>query len=179
MNELLKKMWEVKRELPVMKKASKGFKFKYTNLSDIEKKLIPVLEEKKIGYVHRLDISEGSNVLNTSIFCLDTGETQSHRLVIPPAVKLAGMNDYQSLGSALTYFRRYHLVVAFGILTDEDVDAIQPKVKAVSVNHVEKVQQLIAIGRAKSTLEKYFTTYSSKMSDAERVEIKKIIKNLK
>lgn len=179
MNKLSLKIWEVNQALPIMKKASKGFKFKYTNLSDIEKKLKPMLSEKKIGYQHSLDIVGDSNVLVTTIFDLESEETQTHKLLIPPAVKLAGMNDYQSLGSALTYFRRYHLVVSFGILTDEDVDAIQEKTKSVSINHVEKVKQLIQIGRAKSTLEKYFTTYKGKMSKEEVLEVQKLIKELK
>jgi len=179
MVKLKKKIWEVNQALPIMKKASKGFKFKYTNLSDIEKKLKPMLVDKKIGYQHSLDIQGDSNVLVTTIFDLEGEEQQVHKLVIPPAVKLAGMNDYQSLGSALTYFRRYHLVTAFGILTDEDVDAVQEAVKKVAINHVEKVQQLIKIGRAKSTLEKYFSTYTDKMSDVEKTEIQKLIKELK
>ena len=33
------------------------------------------------------------------------------------------MNIYQSYGSALTYFRRYTLSSALGIVTDKDTDA--------------------------------------------------------
>ena len=177
--KLEKKLWEIKQKLPKFKKATKGFKFKYTNLSDIEKGLLPLLEEFKIGYCHSIDIEDGKNILLTTIFDLESKLTQTHRLLIPDDVKLAGMNDYQSLGSALTYFRRYHLVVAFGILTDEDVDAITPEVKKVSVDHVEKIKQLIAIGRAKSTLEKYLSTYEPKMSGEQSLEIKTLIQNLK
>ena len=173
-----KKLWEVKKSLPKFKKATKGFKFKYTNLSDIEKGLLPVLEKLKIGYHHSLDIEDGRNVLMTTIFDLESDEQGTHRLMIPENVKLAGMNDYQSLGSALTYFRRYHLVVAFGILTDEDVDALSPTVTKTDIKHVEKVKQLIAIGRAKSTLEKYFSTYKDKMSEAERKEVQQLIKDI-
>ena len=177
--KLEKKMWEIKQKLPKFKKATKGFKFKYTNLSDIEKGLLPLLVESKIGYCHNIDIEDGKNILLTTIFDLESELTQTHRLIIPDDVKLAGMNDYQSLGSALTYFRRYHLVVAFGILTDEDVDALTPEVAKTTANHVEKVKQLISIGRAKSTLEKYKKTYESKMTDAEIKEIESLIKDLK
>lgn len=179
MNKFIIKLWKVKQSLPKFKKATKGFKFKYTNLSDIEKGLLPLLKEHKIGYHHSIDIQDGKNVLVTTIFDLDNADNfEVHRLLIPSEVKLAGMNDYQSLGSALTYFRRYHLVTAFGIITDEDVDAISPTVKKTTINHVEKVKQLIAIGRAKSTLEKYFDTYKLKMSEEEEKDIKDLIKNL-
>tara|TARA_R110000787_G_scaffold62331_2_gene141032 strand:+ start:2348 stop:2887 length:540 start_codon:yes stop_codon:yes gene_type:complete len=179
MSEFDKKLWEIKAKLPKFKKATKGFKFKYTNLSDIEKGLKPLLLENRIGYAHSIDVDGGKNVLVTTIFDLDSGASQKHRLVIPEAVKLAGMNDYQSLGSALTYFRRYHLVVAFGILTDEDVDAIQEPIPQAVVNHVEKIKQLIKIGRAKTTLEKYYTTYKPKMSPAQMTDIEELIKNIK
>ena len=176
--EFNKKLWEVKKSLPKFKKATKGFKFKYTNLSDIEKGLLPVLEKLKIGYSHSLGVSEIGNILTTTIFDLESEEREVHQLRIPENVKLSGMNDYQSLGSALTYFRRYHLVVAFGILTDEDVDALSPTVVKTDIKHVEKVKQLIAIGRAKSTLEKYFTTYKDKMTEADRKEVQQLIKDI-
>ncbi|GAG29913.1 unnamed protein product, partial [marine sediment metagenome] len=39
-----------------------------------------------------------------------------------PNVTLGKMNDYQSLGSGITYLRRYTLSSALGIVTDEDTD---------------------------------------------------------
>jgi hypothetical protein len=179
MKNFNQKLWDIKNNLPKFKKASKGFKFKYTNLSDIEKGLLPVLEKYKIGYTHHLDTLAGNNVLVTTIFDLESDVKDIHRLTIPNDVKLAGMNDYQSLGSALTYFRRYHLVVAFGILTDEDVDALTPAVAKTDIKHVEKVKQLISIGRAKSTLEKYFRTYESKMTTEDKKIISELINNTK
>ena len=41
------------------------------------------------------------------------------------------MNDYQSLGSGITYLRRYSLSSALGIVTDEDTDAQGEQVKGV------------------------------------------------
>lgn len=177
--KLIVKIWEVNLELPKIKKASKGFKFKFANLGDIEKVLKPILAKYKIGYGHSLEVEDGANILVTTIFDLEGDEISTHRLLIPDSVKLAGMNDYQSLGSGITYYRRYGITTAFGIITDEDVDAVVPEVIKVSVDHVEKVKQLIGIGRAKSTLEKYLQTYEPKMSVEQADEIKSLIKNLK
>src|SRR5699024_2235267 len=50
--------------------------------------------------------------------------------VIPPDVKLKGMNDFQVLGSAITYLRRYALSSILGIVSDADNDGAgqqQPK----------------------------------------------------
>jgi len=44
-------------------------------------------------------------------------------LRIPQGVQLKGMNDFQVLGSAITYARRYSLSMMLGIVTDEDNDA--------------------------------------------------------
>ena len=37
------------------------------------------------------------------------------------------MNTYQSIGSAITYFRRYSLSAFTGIASEEDVDAASPE----------------------------------------------------
>jgi hypothetical protein len=42
---------------------------------------------------------------------------------IPQGVQLKGMNDFQVAGSAITYFRRYALSSALGLVTDKDTDA--------------------------------------------------------
>jgi hypothetical protein len=39
------------------------------------------------------------------------------------------MNDYQSFGSGITYYRRYALSSALGIVTDKDTDASGEKEK--------------------------------------------------
>jgi len=181
MEGLSNKLWAVKLELKKIRKASKGFKFKYTNLPDVEKNLRPLLVEHKLGYRFRTTYEEYGNILELIIFDKDNKDyEEKHNMLIPKGVQLAGMNEYQSLGSGLTYFRRYLLVTAFGVITDDDVDAQQPTaVKVVEVNHVAKIKQLIEIGRAKATLEKYYTTYSAKMTDADKKEIMQLISKVK
>jgi hypothetical protein len=39
------------------------------------------------------------------------------------------MNDFQSFGSGVTYFRRYALSAALGLVTDKDTDASGEQVK--------------------------------------------------
>ena len=38
-------------------------------------------------------------------------------------VQLKGMNDFQVMGSAITYLRRYSLSSVLGLVTDKDTDA--------------------------------------------------------
>jgi len=52
-----------------------------------------------------------------------SGETIEHSATIPQDVTLKGMNQFQVLGSAITYMRRYQLSAMLGIVTDKDTDA--------------------------------------------------------
>jgi hypothetical protein len=178
MSSLQEKMWEIKTSLKKIRKSTKGFKFMYTNLSDVEKNIRPELVKHKLGYLHGLRIVDGKNVLTTKVFEIGTANHIIAEMVVPENVILAGMNGYQSLGSAITYFRRYQLTTMFGILTDEDVDALkQEETPPPKVDHIAKIKQLVSIGRAKPTLEKYYGTYKSKMEASEAVAIMKIIQD--
>ena len=54
---------------------------------------------------------------------VETGEKITSRTAIPQGVKLGKMNDFQVLGSAITYLRRYALSAILGLVTDKDTDA--------------------------------------------------------
>lgn len=180
---LQQKLWGVKLELPKLKKSTKGFKFKYTNLGDVEKALRPLLIKRKIGYEHSTSASSDGNILSTTIFDLESESIKVVELLIPDGVTLAGMNGYQSLGSALTYFKRYNLITGFGVLTDDDVDAQTPQKKVtpakVTINHLDKISQLIKIGREKPTVEKYLSMYSKDMSEEQIKQAKELIFKIK
>lgn len=47
--------------------------------------------------------------LTTTVFHVESGEKISGKADIPQNVQLKGMNDFQVLGSAITYLRRYQL----------------------------------------------------------------------
>jgi hypothetical protein len=49
------------------------------------------------------------------------------------------MNDFQVLGSAITYLRRYALSSALGLVTDKDTDAGGEQVKTEAKNETKKV----------------------------------------
>jgi hypothetical protein len=47
------------------------------------------------------------------------------------------MNTYQSIGSAITYFRRYSLSSFVGIASEEDVDAASKETRKPTTNKGE------------------------------------------
>jgi hypothetical protein len=55
-------------------------------------------------------------------------------------IQLKGMNDYQSFGSGITYYRRYCLSTILGIVTDKDTDAAGEQVKPVNTEKKPKIE---------------------------------------
>ena len=77
--------------------------------------------------------------LETIVFHTESGENISSSVEIPQDVTLKGMNAFQVLGSAITYYRRYSLSSILGLVTDSDNDASAPKAKQpVKVAPVKK-----------------------------------------
>ena len=67
--------------------------------------------------------------LSTTIFHIESGEEVTSTAPIPQDVQLKGMNDFQVLGSAITYMRRYSLSSMLGLVTDKDTGAVGEQVK--------------------------------------------------
>jgi len=61
--------------------------------------------------------------IKTILFETKNGENIESFISIPQNVSLAKMNEFQVLGSAITYLRRYALSSILGIVTDKDTDA--------------------------------------------------------
>ena len=86
------------------------------------------------------------------IFHVETGESIESQTIIPQ-VTLKGMNDYQSFGSGVTYFRRYALSSALGLVTDKDTDASgeqvkhEPKKPTIDQKRLGKALEAIAEGK--------------------------------
>lgn len=118
MKQLLKAISDFQKECPVIHKGTKGYGYTYADLPAILEVINPILKKHKIGFIQAVD----GDKLETCIFHED-GESITRSANIPQGVKLKGMNDFQILGSAITYMRRYQLSAMLGIVTDKDVDA--------------------------------------------------------
>ena len=64
----------------------------------------------------------GTVGLQTLYMHAESGEWITNAIKSPVA-ESKGMNQYQSIGSAITYFRRYSLSSFVGIASEEDADA--------------------------------------------------------
>lgn len=119
MTNLYKALAAFEQEVEVIHQDTQGFNYTYANLGSILKVINPLLKKHGLGFTQPLD---GKN-LKTILFHVESGETLESTVEIPEGVQLAKMNDFQVLGSAITYLRRYSLASVLGLITDKDIDA--------------------------------------------------------
>ena len=125
MKHLFKSLAQFQQEVPVIHKATQGYGYSYSDLPKIFSVINPLLKKHGLGFTQL--INEG-DVL-TILFHVESGEQIQSSTNIPQNVQLKGMNDFQVLGSAITYIRRYAISSMLGLVTDKDTDAGGEQVK--------------------------------------------------
>ena len=113
----------------VLAKKTEGFSYKYTELADINK----YCEDNGITYyqdVDTCDINQKDYIV-THVF-KDGVETVHRGCQIVEAVLQGIKNPVQEYGSSLTYCRRYSLLMALGLATEDDDGASLTTVKEVN-----------------------------------------------
>lgn len=119
MKNIYKALANFQQEVPVIHQPTKGYGYTYSDLTTILGVINPLLKKHSLGFTQLLNGQE----LKTIIFHTESGEQIESSINIPIDVKLKGMNDFQVLGSAITYLRRYSLASSLGLVTDKDADA--------------------------------------------------------
>jgi len=130
MKNLYKALAEFQEEVPVIHEDTKGYNYTYSNINTIFEVIKPILKKHGLAFYQYLS---GEN-LDTVVFHVESGEEILSSIEIPK-VKLGSMNEYQSLGSGITYLRRYSLSCMLGLITDKDIDAkgeeVKPTIKKI------------------------------------------------
>lgn len=121
---IFKALSNFQQECPVIHKGTNGYGYTYADLPQILEVINPLLKKHGLGFTQLLT----EDGLLTVIFHAESGECIEGTCPIPTTT-LKGMNDYQSFGSGITYYRRYALSSALGIVTDKDTDAAGEKEK--------------------------------------------------
>jgi hypothetical protein len=119
MKHLFKSLAAFQQEVPVIHKDTQGYGYTYADLPTILPIINPLLKKHGLGFTQLIC----GQAVKTIIFHSDSGEQLECSTDIPQGVQLKGMNDFQVLGSAITYIRRYALSAALGLVTDKDTDA--------------------------------------------------------
>jgi hypothetical protein len=111
---VLKKIYAIQQAVGKITKDSKNDHFKntYASLDAIMEFLQPHLEKESLQITHA---SDGEFVV-TDVVDIESGDIYTSKLPLPTNCKP------QDLGSAMTYYRRYNIVMMFNLLFDEDDD---------------------------------------------------------
>ncbi|QDP65215.1 MAG: putative essential recombination function protein [Prokaryotic dsDNA virus sp.] len=116
----LKAIADFQQECPVIHKGTKGYGYSYADLTSIFRVIMPLMKKHHLGFMQPI---EGTNLKTIIFYTKKEAAPVVSISEIPQDVQLKGMNIFQVYGSAITYFRRYALSSALGIITDKDIDA--------------------------------------------------------
>jgi hypothetical protein len=125
MKHLFKALADFQQEVPVIHKGTQGYGYSYADLPKIFEVINPLLQKHGLGFTQLIN----DTGVKTILFHTESGENIFSETPIPQNVQLKGMNDFQVLGSAITYIRRYSISALLGIITDKDTDAAGEQVK--------------------------------------------------
>ena len=118
---------KVQKEIEDMAHDSKGYGYNYTSYDALVKYLRPLLTKHGISFV-QMPVGSDAEIGVETLYMHTSGEWVRSGMMTPIA-ESKSMNIYQSVGSAITYFRRYSLSAFVGIASDADND-----VKAIEVD---------------------------------------------
>jgi hypothetical protein len=137
MKNLFKSLAAFQQEVPVIHKGTQGYGYSYADLPKIFEVINPLLQKHGLGFTQLIN---GQQIV-TCLFHCESGEQIDSQTDIPQGVQLKGMNDFQVLGSAITYLRRYALSSILGIVTDKDVDAAGEQVNTKPKKFAERLEE--------------------------------------
>jgi len=154
-----KAMMDFRGKVDQVERTSKNefLSYKYANINNIIDTIKPVLYELGMGYVQTVQYVDGIDLLNTRIYLVNHPEEfieSNIRLVM-------AKEDSQSLGSSITYNRRYALWSMFSLeVHDDDGErATQTKTKTKTKTqswneHINEIKGKIDKAKKAGDLEK-------------------------
>lgn len=158
-----------------LKKTKDGYSYKYTDLAEIHN----YLEDNGIRYWQYIEPFDGADFIYT-VPIIDGKELQPRRGCRVVNAPLTGKsNPAQQQGSALTYARRYSLLMAFGLATtDDDGDALTEytDAKTEAKDRAAALKRLNELCEAAGTTpESFCMKYNRKFNPNNLDQIKQII----
>ena len=139
MKNLYISLAKFQQEVPVIFKETKGYGYKYADLPTILETINPLLKKHGLGFTQLVN----KDCLKTVLFHIESGELLESETQINYGVSLKGMNDFQVLGSQITYLRRYALSSMLGLVTDVDNDANGEQKKQELLPNTKQWEQAI------------------------------------
>ena len=125
-----------------LRKNAQGYGYKYTDLSEIHN----YLEQRGWTYYQYIEVEDCNDYIVTVKVDKDGNESKPIRGCRVVQAALTGKNNpAQEQGSALTYARRYSLLMAFGLSTSDDDGESMTKVEFSKSELLDKVEALAEV----------------------------------
>lgn len=130
-----------------IKKNASGYGYQYTDLAEIHN----YLESQNMSYYQFTETVDGVDYIMT-VPIINGEEKPARRGCKVAEAKLSGKsNPAQEQGSAITYARRYSLLMAFGLATtDDDAACLTRNPEEIEMQTINKVQAKTLLGIAQS-----------------------------
>lgn len=139
MKNILKKLFELKKESIVIHKDAQAYNYKYADLWQIQEKIAPSLERLNLLVTHQTK----NNLVTTTIYDVESWESISSEIDIGKitttreSVDQKGIKtteiteqDPQAVWAIVTYYRRYNLLQLLDLKTeDNDWASASPRAK--------------------------------------------------
>lgn len=101
----------------ILKKNCSGYGYNYTDLNSI----LAWLEGEGITVIQRIKVIDGNDYIETTYEKDGKSWTElGCRVVMPKSMGGGKVNECQQYGSAITYMRRYSIVMNLGLGSDDD-----------------------------------------------------------
>jgi len=154
---IYKALMDFRSQVDSVERTSKNefLNYHYANINNIIDTIKPVLYDLGMGYVQTIQYVDGIDLLNTRVFLVDHPEEYIESNVRLIMVK----EDSQSLGSSITYNRRYSLISIFSLEVEDDdgerAVKTKPKTSTQSWNsHINEIKAKIDTAKKDGDLEK-------------------------
>ena len=132
-------------ELTNPRKTEQGYGYKFAGLPSVVT-ILKVLNKHGLAYIQMIQPDDHGKLMLELFLMHESGERLPSSFFPFEVTQKKGMSPEQSLGSCLTYFRRYQLTTYFGIASEEDIDGagevqLEPKPKPKPKSQAQVVKK--------------------------------------